>query len=91
MTTAQVKTYLGIPSATTTYDADIAVYIPIVEATARAITGSIFLLQVNGTITAGSKEIAVTSVYSQTRILYGRSVSDSGYGYVYGDPGPKTK
>ena len=75
MTTAQAKKYLGIPSATTTYDEDIATYIPVVEATARAITGSLFLLQVNGTLTAGSKELEVSSVYSQTRILYGRSVS----------------
>lgn len=91
MTTAQAKKYLGIPSATTTYDEDIATYIPVVEATARAITGSLYLLQVNGTITAGSKELAVSTVYSQTRMLYGGSVSKCGYGYDYGDPGPKTK
>ena len=91
MTTAQAKKYLGIPEETTTFDDDIENYIPIVEATARAITGSLYLLQVNGTLTAGSKELEVSSVYSQTRILYGRSVSESGYGYAYGDPGPKTK
>lgn len=91
MTTAQAKKYLGIPSATTTYDEDIATYIPVVEATARAITGSLYLLQVNGTLTAGSKELAVSTVYSQTRILYGRSVSKCGYGYDYGDPGAKQK
>ncbi len=91
MTTAQVKTYLGIPSATTTYDADIARYIPIVEAAARQITGGLYLLQVNGTITTGSKEIVVSSVYSQTRQLYGATTSASGEGFPYGDPGPKNK
>ena len=91
MTTEQAKKYLGIPVETTTYDADMAVYIPIVEATARAITGSLYLLQVNGTLTAGSKELVVSSVYSQTRILYCGSVSESGEGYAYGDPGAKQK
>jgi hypothetical protein len=91
MTTAQAKKYLGIPVETTTHDTDIAVYIPIVEATARAITGSLYLLQVNGTLTAGSKELVVSSVYSQTRILCGGSTSGSGEGYPYGDPGPKMK
>ena len=91
MTTAQAKKYLGIPVETTTYDADMAVYIPIVEATARAITGSLYLLQVNGTLTAGSKELVVSSVYSQTRQLYGGCQDKSGYGYAYGDPSPKMR
>lgn len=91
MTTAQAKKYLGIPEETNTFDDDIATYIPIVEATARAITGSLYLLQVNGTLTAGSKELTVSSVYSQTRMLYGGSVLKIGYGYPYGDPGPKMK
>lgn len=91
MTTAQAKTYLGIPSATTTYDADIARYIPIVEAAARQITGGMYLLQVNGTITTGSKELVVSSVYSQTRQVYGATTSASGEGFPYGDPGPKNK
>ena len=91
MTTAQVKTYLGIPTATTTYDADIARYIPIVEAAARQITGGLYLLQVNGTITTGSKELVVSSVYSQTRQVYGATTSASGEGFPYGDPGPKNK
>ena len=93
MTTAQVKTYLGIPSGTTTYDTDIARYIPIVEAAARQITGGLYLLQVNGTITTGSKEMVVSSVYSQTRQLYGynNGAKVSGDGFPYGDPGPKNK
>ena len=91
MTTAQVKTYLGIPSTTTTYDADIARYIPIVEAAARQITGGLYLLQVNGTITTGSKELVVSSVYSQTRQVYGATTSAGGEGFPYGDPGPKNK
>lgn len=91
MTLAQSKAYLGIPSATTTFDADIATYIPVVEATARAITGGLYLLQVNGTLTADSKELAVSTVYSQARMLYGGCVSKSGEGYAYGDPGAKMK
>ncbi len=91
MTTAQVKIYLGIPAATETYDADIASYIPVVEATARAITGSLYFLQVNGTITAGSKELVVSSVYLQTRQLYGGCQDKSGDGYAYGDPSPKMR
>lgn len=88
MTTAQVKTYLGIPSATTTYDADIARYLPIVEATVNRITAGIFLLQVNGTISAGSKAIAVSSVYTQSgRMIYGYSKPSSGDGFPYGDSG----
>ena len=45
MTTAQVKTYLGIPTATTTYDADIARLLPIVEATVNQITSGLYILQ----------------------------------------------
>lgn len=91
MTTAQVKTYLGIPSATTTYDADIAVYIPIVEAAARDITGSLYLLQVNGTITSGSAEMTVASIYTQTRQVYGLIEPRNGNGFDYGDPSPKMR
>jgi hypothetical protein len=89
MTTAQVKQYLGIPTGTTTYDADIARYIPIVEAAARQITGGLYLLQVNGTIENASKTMTVSSVYSQTRQLYGAKMS--GAGFPYNDPGPKNK
>ena len=91
MTTAQVKQYLGIPTGTTTYDADIARYIPIVEAAARQITGGLYLLQVNGTIENTSKTMTVSSVYSQTRQLYGNGARLSGEGFPYGDPGPKNK
>lgn len=93
MTTAQVKQYLGIPTGTTTYDADIARYIPIVEAAARQITGGLYLLQVNGTIENASKTMTVSSVYSQTRQLYGYGFYNSatGAGFPYGDPGPKNK
>lgn len=93
MTTAQVKQYLGIPSATTTYDADIARYIPIVEAAARQITGGLYLLQVNGTIENASKTMTVSSVYSQTRQLYGHGFYNAatGAGFPYNDPGPKNK
>lgn len=93
MTTAQVKQYLGIPTGTTTYDTDIARYIPIVEAAARQITGGLYLLQVNGTIENASKNMTVSSVYSQTRQLYGYGFYNSatGAGFPYGDPGPKNK
>ena len=91
MTTAQVKQYLGIPTGTTTYDADIARYIPIVEAAARQITGGLYLLQVNGTIENASKTMTISSVYSQTRQLYGNGARLSGEGFPYGDPGPKNK
>ncbi len=85
MTTAQVKTYLGIPAATTTYDTDIARLLPIVEATANQITSGIYILQVNGTTTAGSKDFAVDSVYTQTgRMIFG--ASKSGGEHPYGDP-----
>jgi hypothetical protein len=89
MTTAQVKQYLGIQTGTTTYDTDIARYIPIVEAAARQITGGLYLLQVNGTIENASKTMTVSSVYSQTRQLYGAKMS--GAGFPYNDPGPKNK
>ena len=97
MTTAQVKIYLGIPTGTTTYDADIARYIPIVESTARQITGSLYLLQVVGSIVADSTTMTVSSVYSQTRQLYAGINSTvngwgvSGAGFAYGDPGAKSK
>ena len=91
MTTAQVKQYLGIPTGTTTYDADTARYIPIVEAAARQITGGLYLLQVNGAIENASKTMTISSVYSQTRQLYGNGARLSGEGFPYGDPGPKNK
>lgn len=85
MTTAQVKTYLGIPTGTTTYDADIARLLPIVEATANQITGGIYILQVNGTTTSASKDFTVDSVYTQTgRRIFGASKSSGEY--PYGDP-----
>lgn len=90
MTTAQVKQYLGIPTATTTYDSDIAIYTPIVEATARQITGGLYLLQVNGSIVTGSNLFTVGTIYSQIRQLYGIS-NASGEGYPYNDPGAKLK
>jgi hypothetical protein len=85
MTTAQVKTYLGIPTGTTTYDADIARLLPVVEATANQITGGIYILQVNGTTTSASKDFTVNSVYTQTgRRIFGASKSSGEY--PYGDP-----
>lgn len=85
MTTAQVKTYLGIPTGTTTYDADIARLLPIVEATVNQITGGIYILQVNGTTTSASKDFTVDSVYTQTgRRIFGASKSSGEY--PYGDP-----
>jgi hypothetical protein len=87
MTTAQVKQYLGIPTGTTTYDTDIARYIPIVEATANRITAGMYILQVNGTTTAASKDVAVSSVYCQSGMcLFGASKPECGCGYPYGDP-----
>jgi hypothetical protein len=85
MTTAQVKTYLGIPTGTTTYDADIARLLPIVEATVNQITGGVYVLQVNGTTTSASKDFAVDSIYTQTgRRIFGASKSSGEY--PYGDP-----
>jgi hypothetical protein len=90
MTLAQVKQYLGIPTATTTFDSDITAYIPIVEATARQITGGLYLMQVNGTITSGSNELLVKTVYSQTRQLYGYTVGNGKF-FDYGNPGAKPR
>lgn len=98
MTVAQAKKYLGIATATTTYDVDLAIYLPIVEATARQITGSIYFLQVNGELTTSSAKVIVNSVYSQTRQLYGDPTcivkgytECSSAGYPYGDPGAKMR
>lgn len=85
MTTAQVKQYLGIPTGTTTWDTDIARFIPIVESVVNQITAGIYILQVNGSTTNTSKDFTVDSVYSQTgRRIFG--CDKSGGNYPYGDP-----
>jgi len=61
ITLSQVKSYLGITG--TTYDAQISLMIPIVEADVRRILNHSFHEKVYATITSGSADITLYSAY----------------------------
>jgi len=61
ITVAQVKSYCGITAST--YDADIAIYIPVAEAAIKSITRNRYTMRVSGTTTAGSTTIPIYSLY----------------------------
>lgn len=75
ITVAEVKTLLGIPSATTTYDADIALKIPEIESTVKRMTYNKFSLQVTGDVLAAvgaNKQgvFAPSAIYSYATQIY---------------------
>lgn len=67
ITSAQVKTLLGITAST--YDAAIALKIPIIDSLVKRLTRNRYSYQVNGSIVTNSKTLTVSTIYSYAGIL----------------------